>query len=146
MLLKPQLIFIKEPGNKVLINNEEYEFVDGVITLYLEEGNYTIKEIYSSNGYYINPDELKFTVESNSGLKDIDFYNEKIKGRVDIKKTNEDGELLSNVKFELYDESGNKIDEITTTPKEYDSSIILPLGRYTLKDYLQEIKFLLNIL
>ena len=125
---------IKDKGNKVLINNREYEFVDGVISLRLGEGNYTVKEINSSDGYYINNDELKFTVESDSGVKDIDFYNEKIKGKVDIKKTNEDGEFLSNVKFEIYDEKGNIVDEITTTNKEYDSSVILPLGRYTLKE------------
>ena len=125
---------IKDKGNKVLINDREYEFVDGVISLRLGEGNYTVKEINSSDGYYINNNELKFTVESNSGVKDIDFYNEKIKGKVDIKKINEDGELLSNVKFEIYDEKGNKVDEVTTTNKEYDSSVILPLGRYTLKE------------
>lgn len=125
---------IKDKGNKVLINDREYEFVDGVISLRLGEGNYIVKEINSSNGYYINNNELKFTVESNSGIKDIDFYNEKIKGKVDIKKINEDGELLSNVKFEIYDEKGNKVDEVTTTNKEYDSSVILPLGRYTLKE------------
>ena len=125
---------IKDQGNKVLINNTEYEFIDGVISLRLGEGEYTIKEINSSDGYYINNEELKFTVESDSGVKDIDFYNEKIKGKVDIKKVNEDGELLSNVKFELYDEKGKKIDEITTTQNEYDSSIILPLGKYTLKE------------
>ena len=125
---------IKDKGNKVLINDREYEFVDGVISLRLGEDNYTVKEINSSDEYYINNNELKFTVESDSGVKDIDFYNEKIKGKVDIKKTNEDGELLSNVKFEIYDEKGNIVDEITTTNKEYDSSVILPLGRYTLKE------------
>ena len=125
---------IKDKGNKVLINNREYEFVDGVISLRLGEGEYTVKEINSSDGYYINSEELKFTVESDSGVKDIDFYNEKIKGKVDIKKTNEDGELLSNVKFEIYDENGKKIDEVITTNKEYDSSVILPLGKYTLKE------------
>lgn len=125
---------IKDLGNKVLINDTEYEFTNGVISLRLGEGIYTVKEINSSNGYYINNEELKFTVESDSGVKDIDFYNERIKGKVDIKKINEDGELLSNVKFELYDDTGKKIDEIITTEKEYDSSIILPLGRYTLKE------------
>lgn len=125
---------IKEPGNKVLINNREYEFKDGVIELRLGQGSYSIKEINASNGYYINNDELKFNIESNSGNKEIDFYNEKTKGKVEIKKTNEAGEYLENVKFEIYDENNNKVDEIITSNNEVDSSKELPLGRYTLKE------------
>ena len=125
---------ILDSGNKVLINDKEYEFIDGVIDLTLPEGNYSIKEINASNGYHINLDELSFTIESNSGNKEIDFYNEKTKGKVEVKKTNEDGDYLENIKFEIYDESGNKVDEIITSKNEYDYSKELPLGRYNLKE------------
>ena len=125
---------IMDKGNKILINDKEYEFIDGVINVTLEKGNYTIKEISASNGYYINNEEISFVIEDGSTSKEINFYNEKVKGKVEIKKTNEDGEFLENIKFEIYDELGNKVDEIITSNKEYDSSIILPLGRYTLKE------------
>ena len=125
---------IIDEGNKVLINDIEYEFRNGVIETYLEKGEYTIKEINSSNGYYINPNEKKFTIEDNSSNKEIDFYNEKIRGRIDIKKTNEDNELLEGVIFEIYDNSNKLVDTITTSKNEYDSSKILPLGNYTLKE------------
>ena len=125
---------ITSNGNKVLINDKEYEFIDGVINLTLGVGTYTIKEINSSEGYYINPNEISFTIEENSSNKEIDFYNEKIKGKIDIKKIDEDNNYLENVEFEIYDETGKVVDRINTTSNEYDSSIILPLGRYTLKE------------
>ncbi|MBR4830503.1 MAG: Cys-Gln thioester bond-forming surface protein [Bacilli bacterium] len=125
---------INDSGNKILINDKEYEFKDGYIELRLGPGDYSIKEINASNGYYINSNELKFSIEEDSSNKEIDFYNEKTKGKVEIRKTNEDGVFLENVKFEIYDENNNKVDEIITSKNEYDYSKELPLGNYTLKE------------
>ncbi len=125
---------IIDSGNKVLINDKEYEFIDGVINLTLPAGDYSIKEINASTGYFINNNELMFTIESNSGNKEIDFYNEKTKGKIEIRKTNEDGDYLEGIKFEIYDENNNIVDEIITSKNEYDYSKELPLGRYTLKE------------
>lgn len=125
---------ILDSGNKIRLNDKEYEFKDGYIELRLGPGDYSIKEINASNGYYVNPNVLMFTIEEDSSNKEIDFYNEKTKGRVEIRKTNEDGDFLEDIKFEIYDENNNKIDEIITSKNEYDYSKELPLGNYTLKE------------
>ena len=134
---------ITDTGNSIRILNRDtnkyikdsdYEFNNGKIWLYLPVGRYRIEETSSSAGYYINTNGLDFEIiEGDDSSKTIDFYNDKTEGKININKVDEDGNNLSGVKFEVYDEEGEVVDTITTTDTRTESKI-LPLGKYTVKE------------
>lgn len=133
---------IKEEGIKVKIkdiNNDTYiddiyEFKDGIINITLPVGKYKIEEIEVSKDYSINSEGLEFEITNEDSTKrDIDFYNKKVLGKIDIYKQNEIGEYLSGVKFDIYDENDEIVDEIET----FDGiaySKELSLGHYKVKE------------
>lgn len=130
---------ISDVGNKIKIKNietneyvedKEYEFVDGKVKLYLPIGKYKIEEISASENYYLNSDGLEFEIKNGdpSSLS-LDFYNDKVEGKININKTDDDGNNLGGIKFEVYDENDELVDTIVTT-EEKTSSKNLPLGKY----------------
>lgn len=118
---------------------ELYFNKEGKISIYLENGNYEIEEIHASNGYYINNEKKKFIIDENTELDNnyeynIDYYNSKVYGQVNIKKTNKIGENLEGCIFEIYDKNMNLVDTVVTTSEEYDNSKLLSLGKYYVKE------------
>lgn len=112
---------------------------DGILSIFLEDGNYEIEEIHASKGYYINNEKIKFTIDESTKLNDkyeynIDYYNSKVYGQIGIKKTNKLGDNLEGCKFEIYDENMNLVDTVITTLNEYDNSKLLKLGKYYVKE------------
>ena len=129
--------YIKKDDNEELNTNE-----NGSLSLELEDGDYELEEVKASDGYYINDEKKIISINENNELENnvlkIDYFNEKVKGRINIKKVDDSGKLISGCEFEIYDKEMNVVDKITSTNKEYDSSKLLPLGIY----YVKEIKTL----
>ena len=125
---------ILDDGNEVLINDKKYEFKNGLINLDLPIGDYEIKEINASNMYHVNNEILKFNIDKNDTIKNIDFYNEKTKGKIIINKTNEEKEKLKDVIFGLYDENGELINQYKTNKAGVIETELLSLGKYYIKE------------
>lgn len=124
----------------VKLNNSEEIPVetDGTVSIYLEDGNYEIEEVHASNGYSINKEKVTFKVDKNLELDNdtynVDFYNNKVYGKIKIKKVNELNENLEGCKFEIYDKDMKLVDTLVTTKNEYDESVKLELGEYYVKE------------
>lgn len=124
----------------VKLNNSEEIPVgtDGTVSIYLEDGNYEIEEVHASNGYSINKEKVTFKVDKNLELDNdtynVDFYNNKVYGKIKIKKLNELNENLEGCKFEIYDKDMKLVDTLVTTKNEYDESVKLELGEYYVKE------------
>lgn len=142
---------ITDAGNIIKIKNlDKNEYVklndseeipvgtDGTVSIYLEDGNYEIEEVHASNGYGINKEKVKFKVDKNLELDNdtynVDFYNNKVYGKIKIKKVNELNENLEGCKFEIYDKDMKLVDTLVTTKNEYDESVKLELGEYYVKE------------
>ena len=96
-------------------------------------GNYTVKEISPSTGYYKDTKVYKANIQ-NSNIISITSLEDVIKNDISILKQYDyvDGNsaILNaepNVTFEIYDPNGVKFDEITTDKNGY-ASITLPYG------------------
>ena len=124
----------------VKLNDSEEILVgtDGTVSIYLEDGNYEIEEVHASNGYSINKEKVTFKVDKNLELDNdtynVDFYNNKVYGKIKIKKVNELNENLEGCKFEIYDKDMKLVDTLVTTKNEYDESVKLELGEYYVKE------------
>ena len=142
---------ITDAGNIIKIKNiDKNEYVklndseeiqvgsDGTVSIYLEDGNYEIEEVHASNGYSINKEKVTFKVDKNLELDNdtynVDFYNNKVYGKIKIKKVNELNENLEGCKFEIYDKDMKIVDTLVTTKNEYDESVKLELGEYYVKE------------
>lgn len=136
----------------------EYETDENgiLITPYpLNSGNYQLEELDQViYGYIWNSKPLKFSINENSNIIssddfdsiiEIKFENKEVKGTIEIKKIGEKLVIendtyiyeeirLSNVKFALYDATGNFIKEIVTNEDGYAKVENLKLGKYTLKE------------
>lgn len=106
------------------IQTNEYVYINGTKDLYINEegylitpllpfGTYEITEIKASDGYELNNDKKIVTIDdtSNGITIDIDIYNDKKKGIIEVKKYGEifnyisfeyDFKELEDIKFELY--------------------------------------------
>jgi uncharacterized surface anchored protein len=137
--------------------------------LKLEAGNYKIIELTSPTGYLIDSNGIDFTIGDDTyyyyttyGIfSSIDYFNNPIKGQVEIYKSGENFEVnnnnynfskisLSNIyygvyakeditssdkKF-LYYQKDELVDTLITSDSGYATSKLIPLGNY----YIKEIK------
>lgn len=132
---------IMKDGIKIKIKNketnkyigEEYEFKNGKVNLTLPIGKYIIEEISTVEPYSLNNENLEFEITENDSSKNVDFYNKKVTGKINITKTNEENENLNGVEFEVYDENNNLVDTLVTDKGKAESKE-LPLGKYTVKE------------
>lgn len=128
--------------NEYITKDEKEELYfneDGKLSIFLENGNYEIEEIHASNGYYINNEKKKFSIDENTKLNsdyeyNIDYYNSKVYGQISIKKINKLGENLEGCIFEIYDKNMKLVDRVVTTLEEYDNTKLLKLGKYYVKE------------
>ncbi len=110
-------------------------------TDYLPSGTYYIKEVSSSNGYYIN-NEI-YTVEINSSdIYDIIVKENIIKGKIKVIKydsetnsCNSQGQAsLIGAKYGIYDNNNNLVDTLTIGDDCTAISKDLPYGDYMIKE------------
>ncbi len=127
-----------------------------LITPYpLNSGVYELEELDQViDGYLWNSEPLRFTIDEKSNIVSSDgfdavleirFENKEVKGAIEINKTGEKLVIengtytyeeipLPNVKFEVYDESGNLVGTLITDETGFAKLENLKLQKYTLKE------------
>lgn len=102
----------------------------------LEKGNYIIKETKAPDGYVLEVNETEVTIKG-SETKTYTFTNKKEEpkkpGRIEIIKTDEEGNLLSDAWFSLIDEKGSTLQNVVTVNGIAVFEDV-PAGRYTVKE------------
>lgn len=95
----------------------------------------TIVELETLEEYVLDSTPNTIILEENQ-IKTITFENEKIKGTVQINKTDEDNNPieLSNIAFGIYDKDNNLIETIYTDEKGIAISSDLYKGSYIIKE------------
>lgn len=119
---------------------------NGIITINLKNDkkcSVKITESKELTGYVKDEEEHVIEVGVND-TKNLTFYNEKKKGKIQInKKSKEYNEIstylentpLANVSFYVYDEQGELVADITTNENGKALTQELPLGKYYIKEY-----------
>ena len=127
-----------------------------LITPYpLNSGDYELIELDQViDGYLWNSEPLKFSINEKSNIVssdgfdavlEIKFTNKEVKGAIEINKTGEKLVIdngtytyeeipLPNVKFEVYDETGNLVGTLITDENGFAKLENLKLQKYTLKE------------
>lgn len=128
---------IKKSGTTFNINRNTYKTnKEGFIELELNKGEYEIKEEKAPKGYVLNTENKKVIIDDNITLIDgkynIDIYNDKPKGKIIIKKIDEEDNILNGVEIGLFDKNHNKISSIITNGNDYFDN--LELGTYYIKE------------
>ena len=114
---------------KITINEKGYG------ELFLDYGNYMIKEIKAPTGYKINDKVYDVVIDKDHLNVNIDVSDEVITGKIIIKKMKGgSGEKLvaeSNACFEIKDSSSNFVSKMCTDADGI-SSFTLPYGKYSI--------------
>ncbi len=98
----------------------------------LDFGTYYLKEIKAGKGYTISKDLIKFTLNKDNTLINLELKNEVIKNKVQIYKEygeNDNFYPEANIQFNIYNSKKKLIKTITTNQKGY-AEITLPYGKY----------------
>ena len=113
---------------------------------------YTLKETKTNKFYKLNTDEIVVDLTKyidnykDNIVEKVDITNEKMKGQVEIIKT--DGETtypLKDVTFEVYDEKGKVVDTLVTDDEGKATSKKLPIDqKYTVKETITNKGYVLN--
>jgi len=108
-------------------------------------GNINIKEIKTKEEYRLLENELDVEIKWNETIG-VTIENEKLKGQVEIYKTDKDDSNIKipNVEFEILDESNRVIDKIVTNENGYAISKRIPIGKYHLKEVKTNSNYVLN--
>ena len=126
------------------IYDENKNLVDTIVTdkegiaqsKELEKGKYYYQEIKAPEGIIVDSTMYEFEIEEDGQNVIKNMINYYAKGSLKIKKYDSNSKTLANVKFEITNESGEIVDEITTDESGIAVSKKLPLGTY----YYQEIE------
>lgn len=98
----------------------------------LPKGDYYLKELAAPEGFTITDKLLPFSIETQGQRAEITVTNGAGFGTVEIKKTGEDSEPLSSVKFDVFRAATAEKVGVLVTDETGAASIKLPLGRYYL--------------
>lgn len=93
-------------------------------------GDYTLKETASPYGYLI-ANEVEFTVEETGEIQKVAMSDERVKGAVEIYKTdNKTKSPIKGVEFELRNKDGKVLAKLITDKKGYAKTDLLDIGTY----------------
>ncbi|MEB4827766.1 SpaA isopeptide-forming pilin-related protein, partial [Bacillus thuringiensis] len=107
---------------------------DGKIKLPdLEFGKYSVKETKGLEGYVTDFKEESFELSSQNRSKSMVVVNKKIKGSLEITKTDDASKPLAGVQFTIY-KDGKEYEQITTDANGKIVLNDLPMGKYTFKE------------
>ncbi|MBP3596267.1 MAG: Cys-Gln thioester bond-forming surface protein [Clostridia bacterium] len=101
--------------------------------------NYYLKEVKTNPGYKMSQEKINFDINYNETTK-LEIFNEKIKSNFKIIKVDKDNNniKLSGVKFAIYNEKNELLEEIITNEKGEAESGFYPV--YNKKYYIQELE------
>ena len=147
--IKGQLKVTKVDNNNEVIANAKFEIIDSnnvvvdtittdsngvAISKELPKGTYTYREIYVPEKYVLDSTVKEFKIDTNNQVVNEKVVNFVAAGSLKIVKVDENGKALANVKFEVYNESGEVVDTLVTDAQGKATSKDLPLGNYTYKE------------
>lgn len=120
----------------------EYSINGNIISFITDKpGDYNVilkpKYNYNPRTYIYDDFSIRTQTLASFGKPDLVDYKFMVRvyprGDIEINKTNEDGEKLTGVEFEVYDENNNLYDTLVTEDG-YAKSKTLPLGDYIIKE------------
>ena len=129
---------VLDENNNVLetiITNDEGEAVTSRYAVRDFE-KLTLQEVETLENYKLTEEPQTIELEANE-IVDVVFQNEKKKGQVKVIKIDEDNNeiRLEGIKFNVYDESGNIVDTLTTDKNGEAVSKRLPIDQeYTVQE------------
>lgn len=93
-------------------------------------GDYTLRETFAPYGYMI-ANEVAFTVEETGEIQKVSMTDERVKGYIEIYKTDSDTKkAIKGVVFEIRNEEGKVIQKLKTNRKGYAKSKELDICTY----------------
>jgi len=100
----------------------------------LPKGDFFLKELSAPESFIVDDTMIPFSITEQGEVVEITVANIKGYGTLKVVKHGEGNSLLSGVAFDVFRESTDeKVGEITTG-ENGEAEIILPLGRYYLKE------------
>ncbi|QAA30490.1 SpaA isopeptide-forming pilin-related protein [Clostridium manihotivorum] len=108
---------------------------DGIVLFKdLVYGKYSIKETKVPEGYTALNNVIEASIEQNGYTYSYEVKNNRIKGTVDIKKTDINGNALQGAEFTIYDNGGNAIATKVSDSNGLARFETLDYGNYTIKE------------
>lgn len=93
-------------------------------------GDYRLRETYAPYGYKI-ANEVEFTVEETGEIQKVAMTDERVKGRIEIYKTDKsNGKPIEGVVFEVRDKAGKVLATLKTDKKGYAETELLDIAVY----------------
>ena len=118
---------------------------EGKVTFTLPYGNYYYQETKAPSGYVLDETKHAFSIIENGQKITETRTNEKMKGNILIKKTNEDGEVLAGVKFKiLQSDKKTEVKTVVTDDKGEAKIENLPVGKYYYQETETSDKYVLD--
>ncbi|MGG7212518.1 SpaA isopeptide-forming pilin-related protein [Clostridium nigeriense] len=97
-------------------------------------GNYYYIETKAPEGYVKDNNKHNFTINENGVVLKETVENEKIVGNINVVKVDEEGNVLPNAEFTLYDLEGNMIQTGVTNENGLVTFTNIPYGEYEIKE------------
>ncbi|WP_032122374.1 SpaA isopeptide-forming pilin-related protein [Clostridium amazonitimonense] len=101
----------------------------------VEYGKYSLKETKAPEGYIVSDKKISFEVTEDGKVYEIgSIKNRKIRGKIQVKKTDETGNYLEGAEFTLFDLSENVIQTSVTDKNGLVEFKNVEYGKYTIKE------------
>ena len=97
-------------------------------------GDYYIKETKTPEGYIRTEEKLEVSIKENGYECLYEVKNTRIKGTIEIKKVDENGNPLKGAEFTLYDKGGNEISKAISDENGIARFETIDYGTYVLKE------------
>lgn len=97
-------------------------------------GEYYIKEIKTPEGYIGSDEKIEVSVKENNLVYLYEVENTRIKGTIEIKKVDEDGNPLKGAEFTLYNKEGKEISKSISDENGLVRFEDVDYGKYLLKE------------
>lgn len=129
----PNVEFNFYTENDELIYSGKTDDSGKIIIKELAVGKYYIEEVNPIEGYVSSEEKVYFEIKDNGEIVKAEMTNKKITSTLKITKNDEDDNLLSDIKFGIYDLEDNLISEHITDENGY-FEVVLEYGKYYLKE------------
>lgn len=126
------LIEVSDAAGKVIYR--EYTDENGELpNIPIVPGSYTFKEIYAPEGYALNTAVTTFTVTVDGKVSGTTTIRDDV-NKVMLKKTRQNGDVLSGAVFGIFDKDDQKVQEATSDKSGLVTFFKLGFGTYTIRE------------